>query len=64
MSKQKKLTPNTDQTPDELMEKLTKQHLDEKELAPGNPRTIKQIEEVNPRNEGEDDVAYLDRIFG
>jgi hypothetical protein len=41
-----------------------KRNSDEQELAPGNPRSLAQMEEVNPRDEGEDPVAYLDRIFG
>ncbi|MCI1935517.1 MAG: hypothetical protein LKJ44_03010 [Bifidobacteriaceae bacterium] len=42
----------------------TKRNSDEQELAPGNPRSLEQMEKVNPRGEDEDPVAYLDRIFG
>lgn len=45
-------------------EKAMKHQQDEQELAPGNPRSLDEIEKVNPRKEGEDPVAYLDRIFG
>lgn len=41
-----------------------KRESDEQELAPGNPRSLEQMEKVTPRDEGEDPVAYLDRIFG
>lgn len=46
------------------IEKSDKRQKDEQELAPGNPRSLEQMEQVNPREEGEDPVAYLDRIFG
>jgi hypothetical protein len=56
---------NTDDGNDpETVQKAAKRSSDEQELAPGNPRSLQQMEEVTPREDGEDPVAYLDRIFG
>ncbi|MCI1983427.1 MAG: hypothetical protein LKJ47_01450 [Bifidobacteriaceae bacterium] len=48
----------------EGVQKAMKRNKDEQELAPGNPRSLQQMEEVAPRGDDEDTVAYLDRIFG